>query len=112
MNINVLKSNNPYLSNNKLTKLELQKSVTSLKTNSEIKENSANKNTVNTTNTINKININKLEPNEVISKSERQYFVKLFPDSSSQIEKHVLFNRNGKIVESNMRKGGIFDAIG
>jgi len=36
--------------------------------------------------------------------------MKLFPDEQSQIEKHIVFNRNGRINESNVSKGILLDA--
>ncbi len=45
----------------------------------------------------------------VITKKEREFFIKLFPDNSAQIEKHELFNRNGKITRQSFSKGTIVD---
>ncbi len=127
MNINVLRLNNPYLSNNKITKATTIGSKTSkINNNSSASSNIKTKTTdiVNTSKKTSTPNINKsntsvninntsaINTNEIISKTERQYFAKLFPDNSGQIEKHVLFNRNGKVVETNARKGNIFDYIG
>ncbi len=47
--------------------------------------------------------------NTVITKKEREFFIKLFPDNSTQIEKHELFNRNGKITRQSFSKGAIVD---
>ena len=47
--------------------------------------------------------------NTVITKKEREFFIKLFPDNSAQIEKHELFNRNGKITRQSFSKGAIVD---
>lgn len=33
----------------------------------------------------------------------------MFPESSEQIEKHVIFNRNGKVTTPNLSKGSIVD---
>jgi hypothetical protein len=49
-------------------------------------------------------------PEKLITKNERNYFMKLFPDEQSQIEKHIVFNRNGRINESNVSKGILLDA--
>lgn len=46
---------------------------------------------------------------KIINPEERDFFVKMFPDSSSQIEKHVLFNRNGRLQVTNISKGMIID---
>lgn len=46
---------------------------------------------------------------DLLTKKERSFFKQLFPENSEQIEKHVLFNRNGRIQESTFAKGTIFD---
>ena len=46
---------------------------------------------------------------KIINPEERNFFIKLFPDSSAQIERHVLFNRNGRLTQSNISKGIIVD---
>ncbi len=48
----------------------------------------------------------------VLTKQEKRFFKKLFPENSDQIERHVLFNRNGKITNTPASKGSIFDGIG
>jgi 20S proteasome alpha/beta subunit len=45
----------------------------------------------------------------VITKKEREFFIKLFPENSAQIEKHELFNKNGKITKQSFSKGAIVD---
>ncbi len=46
---------------------------------------------------------------DVLTKKERTFFKKLFPESSEQIDKHVLFNRNGRVQTPSVNKGVIFD---
>lgn len=48
--------------------------------------------------------------NKIISQQEREFFVKMFPESSQKIENHVLFNRNGKVQSYSYAKGMIIDA--
>lgn len=48
-------------------------------------------------------------PNKIITKRERNFFIRMFPENSRQIENHVLFNRNGKVQNYSYRKGSIFD---
>ncbi len=48
--------------------------------------------------------------NDLITKKERQFFVKMFPESSEQIENHILFNRNGKVQNYNLTKGSLLDS--
>lgn len=51
------------------------------------------------------------EQKELISSSEKQFFKELFPDSSQQIDSHVVFNRSGRIQSNNVRKGVILDTV-
>ncbi len=46
---------------------------------------------------------------EIITKSERNFFKQMFPENSTQIEKHIVFNRNGKLQDIQVSKGIIFD---
>lgn len=85
MNINILQSNNPYLS--KVREQNRVKKTDNKLSNKELVDSSKN----------------------LISKSERKYFADLFPDNSLQIEKHVLFNRNGKVTEINLNQGRLLD---
>lgn len=45
----------------------------------------------------------------LISRSERDFFIKMFPQNSEQLEKHVVFNRQGRIQTNNVSKGSIID---
>ena len=45
----------------------------------------------------------------IVNSEERSFFMKMFPDNSSQIENHVLFNRNGRLQVQNLSKGMIID---
>ena len=85
MNINILQSNNPYIS--KVREQNRVKKTDNELSNKELVDSSKN----------------------LISKSERKYFAELFPDNSLQIEKHVLFNRNGKVTEINLNQGRLLD---
>ncbi len=86
MNINVLQSNNPYFQNVRRTKVAVKN-----------------------TDKVQKTKLPTVSSNNVISKSERQYFAKLFPENSVQIEKHILFNRKGKLHSVNLNTGVLFD---
>lgn len=46
---------------------------------------------------------------EIVSKSERNYFMKLFPQNSAQLERHEIFNRNGKVSSQSFNKGKLVD---
>lgn len=47
---------------------------------------------------------------QLLTKRERDFFIKMFPDNSSQIENHVLFNRNGRLQTQSYNKGLIVDS--
>lgn len=58
----------------------------------------------------NTTNNNAIDVKNIVSQSERHYFENLFPDSSSLLQNHILFNRSGKITEMNVNKGSLLDA--
>lgn len=55
----------------------------------------------------NEFNVNNSK--KILTKRERDFFIRMFPENSRQIENHVLFNRNGKVQNYSYRKGSIFD---
>ncbi|MCX7879658.1 MAG: hypothetical protein N2517_03265 [Ignavibacteria bacterium] len=57
-----------------------------------------------------KLSIELKERDKIITKEERDFFVKLFPQSAAKIENHILFTRNGKLQSFNYAKGTIIDA--
>lgn len=64
---------------------------------------------VNKSNDLNSVNGQSQAYNNIITGSERQFFIRMFPESEEQIKNHVLFNRNGKINTPNINKGSIVD---
>lgn len=48
---------------------------------------------------------------EVVSKKEREFFIKMFPENSAALERHVLFNRDGRLDEQSIVKGAIVDGF-
>ncbi|MDQ1267052.1 MAG: hypothetical protein QG635_2205, partial [Bacteroidota bacterium] len=46
---------------------------------------------------------------KVITSKERDFFIKMFPENSEQLSKHVLFNKNGKLQSYGYSKGMIID---
>ena len=82
MNINILQSNNPYL--NKIEQIQRSKQQ--------------------------KVNLPK-SSNETITNNEVKYFQKMFPANAEHIENYVTFNRNGIVVNSEIKKGTIIDII-
>ena len=49
------------------------------------------------------------DPDKIVTQKERKFFIRMFPESSEQLEKHVLFNRTGRISQPNISKGSIVD---
>jgi hypothetical protein len=45
----------------------------------------------------------------ILTQNEREFFIKMFPQNSEQIQKHVVFNRNGRLQSTNVSKGVIID---
>lgn len=68
-----------------------------------------NSQSVNKSNDLNSVNLKSNNYKNIISKSERQFFIKMFPDNAEQIMNHELFNKNGKINTPNINKGSIVD---
>jgi hypothetical protein len=48
--------------------------------------------------------------NQLLTRKEREFFIKMFPENSNQIENHVLFNRNGRLQTQSFSKGLIVDS--
>jgi hypothetical protein len=68
-----------------------------------------NSQSVNKNTDLNSVNVKSENYNNLISKSERQFFIKMFPDNAEQIMNHQLFNKNGRINTPNINKGSIVD---
>jgi hypothetical protein len=47
--------------------------------------------------------------NSLITKKERDFFIRLFPENAEQLEKHVVFNRNGRLQTAGTSKGILVD---
>lgn len=47
--------------------------------------------------------------NDIITQQERFFFVKMFPESAQKLENHILFNRNGRLLNGSLPKGTIID---
>ena len=106
MNIPGLIANNPYLKNTgevtqNVVKDKLTTNNNTLQKNNEVK---TDKNLTGDNQYLQNFN-----PDKVITKQERKFFIKMFPESSEQLENHVLFNRNGRTQQTDVRKGLIVD---
>ncbi len=84
--------------------------INSLKTRQTARNGEVNNSqSVNKNSELNSVNVKSNNYNNLISKSERQFFIKMFPENEEQIKNHVLFNKNGKINTPNINKGSIVD---
>ncbi|HOV91744.1 MAG TPA: hypothetical protein PLC04_01525 [Candidatus Kapabacteria bacterium] len=106
MNIPILNSYNPYKQTEQNYQINSEEKLSegSINTKDDTKNNK----------TISKLNqsyINKLSngQDELLSQNERDYFMELFPERKEMIENHIVFNRNGRIFQSNLSKGIILD---
>ncbi len=50
-----------------------------------------------------------IEHDKILSQTEREFFIKMFPESSEQIKNHVLFTNKGKLKTAAIHKGMIVD---
>ncbi len=46
----------------------------------------------------------------LLNNKERNFFKKMFPENSRQIENHILFTRNAKVLNAAQSKGSLLDA--
>lgn len=99
MNISILNSYNPYVKTKEVSFDNLSEQV-------EKRLNGSPNNTNNKS--IAKTLKNSAE--NLITPKEMAYFKKLFPLEKTQIERHIVFNRNGKINETNVSKGILIDS--
>lgn len=54
----------------------------------------------------NKVN----EPDTILSDNEKQFFKKIFPESKESLDRHVVFNRNGRVQSKSFSLGTLLDA--
>jgi len=99
MNVSILNSYNPYSKTNELSLENLNEKI----------EKRLGNNLNQTNGRPNTKQIKNLAEN-LITPKERDFFKKLFPLDKNQLEKHIVFNRNGKINETNISKGIIIDS--
>ncbi len=60
--------------------------------------------------TASKISMSDLKNSDrIVNSEERSFFMKMFPDNSTQLANHVLFNRDGRLQIQNLNKGMIID---
>lgn len=107
MNIPILKANNPYLKNTSEITQDAVKDKLKTANSSTLQQNNEISSDQNVTDQ-NQF-LQDFNPDKVITKQERKFFIKMFPESSEQLEKHVLFNRNGRTQQTDVRKGLIVD---
>lgn len=99
MNVSILNSYNPYSKTKELTFDNLNEQI----------EKRLGNNLNQTNGRPNAQQIKNLTEN-LITPKERDFFKTLFPMDKNQLDKHVVFNRNGKINVTNISKGIIIDS--
>lgn len=97
MNVSILNSYNPYSKTKELTSENLKEQI----------DKRLNNNLSNSRPNVQQI---KSSAEELITPTERDFFKKLFPTEQTQLEKHIVFNRNGKINVTNISKGIFVDS--
>ncbi|MFA7326260.1 MAG: hypothetical protein WC121_06315 [Candidatus Kapaibacterium sp.] len=50
------------------------------------------------------------QPDTILSDNEKNFFKKMFPESSASLDRHVVFNRNGKVQSKVFALGTMLDA--
>lgn len=99
MNVSILNSYNPYSKTQELTFENLNEQIEK-RLNGNLNQANGRLNTQQIKNSA----------EEIITPKERDFFKKLFPMDKSLLEKHIVFNRNGKINETNISKGILIDS--
>ncbi len=94
MNISAIKAYNEPINASATSGVSKDSSIAKLKTDSSETKLDKNSNS---------------NENSILTKKERNFFMKLFPENSAQIEQYELFNRNGKVTKTSISKGTILD---
>ena len=50
------------------------------------------------------------QPDTILSDNEKNFFKKMFPESTASLDRHVVFNRNGKVQSKAFSLGTLLDA--
>ncbi|MCB0701140.1 MAG: hypothetical protein R2863_10780 [Candidatus Kapaibacterium sp.] len=50
------------------------------------------------------------QPDTILSDNEKNFFKKMFPESSASLDRHIVFNRNGKVQSKTFALGTMLDA--
>lgn len=50
------------------------------------------------------------QPDTILSDNEKNFFKKMFPESTDSLDRHVVFNRNGKVQNRTFALGTLLDA--
>lgn len=50
------------------------------------------------------------QPETILSDSEKNFFKKIFPESKETLDRHIVFNRNGKVQSKSFSLGTLLDA--
>ncbi len=98
MNVSILNSYNPYSKTKELSLENLNEQIEK-RLNSNLNQANGRLNTQQIKNSA----------EEIITPKERDFFKKLFPMDKIQLERHIVFNRSGRINETNISKGILID---
>ena len=50
------------------------------------------------------------QPDTILSDNEKNFFKKMFPESTDSLDRHVVFNRNGRVQSKSFSLGMVLDA--
>jgi hypothetical protein len=50
------------------------------------------------------------QPDTILSDSEKKFFKSIFPESQETLDRHIVFNRNGKVQSKTFSLGTLLDA--
>ena len=50
------------------------------------------------------------QPETILSDNEKNFFKQMFPESTDSLDRHVVFNRNGRVQSKSFSLGMVLDA--
>lgn len=50
------------------------------------------------------------QPDTILSDNEKNFFKQMFPESTDSLDRHVVFNRNGRVQSKSFSLGMVLDA--
>jgi hypothetical protein len=104
MAASMIRAYNPYVDNSRYTGVSENKA----QTNTATVEKLSRTNDVEPTAKVE--HYSDFNPEELITREERDFFKSMFPESTQKIEEHILFNRNGSAQHISVNKGILLDS--